>query len=423
MAEETITLTKRDTERLRVLHRVLDGLITEVYAGQLLKITDRQVRTLLGRVRAEGAKGIIHRSRGRESPRKMPKALEDRIARIIGSKYPDFSPLHASEKLAERHRIKVSREKLRQVMMDKGLWKRRRQRKEAHIWRERKHRLGEMVQMDGSHHDWLEGRGPWMVLMGYVDDATGRFYGRFYDHEGVYPAMDSLGRYIGLYGLPLAIYLDKHSTYKTTRQPDTDELLKEKQQAETQFERALSELGIQTIHAHSPQAKGRVERSFRTLQDRLVKEMRLARAGSLEEANRFLERWLPVYNRRFALEALEPEDLHRRLTKSVVLDDVLCIKGFRTVNEGYIVKWRGRTFVLDKPSLTLRRQKLVVLERFDGSLALRFKGRDLAYREALEPPRRAPKPAVVKSRRKPPKYHPPASHPWRHQLFGNGQPL
>jgi len=131
MAEETITLTKRDT--------------------------DRQVRTLLGRVRAEGAKGIIHRSR--ESPRKMPKALEDRIARIIGSKYPDFSPLHASEKLAERHRIKVSREKLRQVMMDKGLWKRRRQRKEAHLWRERKHRLGEMVQMDGSHHDWLEGRG------------------------------------------------------------------------------------------------------------------------------------------------------------------------------------------------------------------------------------------------------------------------
>lgn len=423
MAEETITLTKRDAERLRVLHQVMDEKIGQVFAGELLGISDRQVRTLLGRVREEGAKGLVHRSRGRESPRKMAEALEDRIGEIIRSRYPDFSPLLASEKLRERHRIEVSREKVRQVMMAKGLWKRRRFRKEAHFWRERRHHLGEMVQMDGSHHDWLEGRGPWMVLMGYVDDASGRFWGRFYDHEGVYPAMDSLKRYIELYGLPLAIYLDKHSTYKTTRQADTDELLKEKQQAETQFERGLGELGIRVIHAHSPQAKGRVERSFRTLQDRLVKEMRLAGIKTLEEANRFLERWLSVYNQRFAREALEAGDLHRSLPKSVVLDDVLCIKGFRTVNEGYLVKWRGRIFVLQKPSLTLRRQKLVVLERFDGRLVLRFRGRDLAYREVLEPPRRAPKPAVVKIRRRPPKYNPPASHPWRHQLFGNGQPL
>jgi transposase len=423
MAEETITLTKRDAERLRVLHQVMDEKISQVFAGELLGLSDRQVRTLLSRVREEGAKGLVHRSRGRKSPRKMPEAMEDRIAGIIGRKYPDFSPLLASEKLLERHRIEVSREKVRQVMMAKGLWKRRRFRKEAHFWRERKHRLGEMVQMDGSHHDWLEGRGPRLVLMGYVDDATGRFYGRFYDHEGVYPAMDSLKRYIELYGLPLAIYLDKHSTYKTTRQPDMDELLKEKQQAETQFERALGELGIRVIHAHSPQAKGRVERSFRTLQDRMVKEMRLVGIKTLEEANRFLERWLPIYNRRFVREALEPGDLHRPLPKSVILDDVLCIKGFRTVNEGYLVKWRGRTFVLEKPSLTLRRQKLAVLERFDGSLMLRFKGRDLEYRQVLEPPRRAPKPVVVKIKRRPPKYNPPASHPWRHQIFGNGQPL
>lgn len=423
MAEETITLTKRDAERLRVLHQVMDEKVGQVFAGELLGISDRQVRTLLGRIREEGAKGLVHRSRGRESPRKMAEALEDRIGEIIRSRYPDFSPLLASEKLRERHRIEVSREKVRQVMMAKGLWKRRRFRKEAHFWRERRHHLGEMVQMDGSHHDWLEGRGPWMVLMGYVDDATGRFWGRFYDHEGVYPAMDSLKRYIELYGLPLAIYLDKHSTYKTTRQADTDELLKEKQQAETQFERGLGELGIRVIHAHSPQAKGRVERSFRTLQDRLVKEMRLAGIKTLEEANRFLDRWLSVYNQRFAREALEAGDLHRSLPKSAVLDDVLCIKGFRTVNEGYLVKWRGRTFVLQKPSLTLRRQKLVVLERFDGRLVLRFRGRDLAYREVLEPPRRAPKPAVAKIRRKPPKYNPPASHPWRHQIFGNGQPL
>jgi hypothetical protein len=276
-----------------------------------------------------------------------------------------------------------------------------------------------MVQMDGSHHAWLEGRGPRLVLMGYVDDATGRFYGRFYDHEGILPAMESLRGYIGLYGLPLAIYLDKHSTYKTTRQADMDELLRGVQ-AETQFERALGELGIQVIHAHSPQAKGRVERVFKTLQDRLVKEMRLAGVKSLEEANAFLERYLDAFNRRFMKEALEPGDLHRPLPKSVNLDDVLCIKGVRTINEGYLVKWRSRTFVLAQDSLTLRRQKVTVRDRFDSRLSLRFKGRDLVYREVQEPRPVQPKPVLAKPRRRPPKYYPPATHPWRHQSFGVG---
>jgi transposase len=421
MDEETITLTKREAERLRILHRVLDRTIRQVDAGEILGITDRQVRTLLRRVEAQGAKGLIHGSRGKPSPRKMAEELEERITAIIRARYPDFSPLHAAEKLFERHRIGVSREKVRQVMMAHGLWKRRRVRKEAHLWRERKHHVGEMVQMDGSHHAWLEERGPRLVLMGYVDDATGRFYGRFYDHEGVYPAMDSLRRYIGLYGLPLAIYLDKHSTYKTTRQADMDELLRGVQ-AETQFERALGELGIQIIHAHSPQAKGRVERIFKTLQDRLVKEMRLAGVKSLEEANAFLARYLDAFNRRFTKEALEPGDLHRPLPKSVNLNDVLCIKGVRTINEGYLVKWRSRTFVLERQPLTLRRQKVTVLDRFDSRLSLRFKGRDLDYREVQEPRPARPKPVLAKPRRKPPKYNPPPTHPWRHQSFGVGYP-
>jgi len=419
MEEETITLTKREAEKLRILHQVMERMLTQVGAGEILGITDRQVRTLLRRVRTEGAKGLVHRGRGRVSPRRMPEEMEDRIEKIIRSKYPDFSPLHASEKLGERHRIEVSREKVRQVMMARGIWKRRRARKEDHVWRERKHHVGEMVQMDGSHHDWLEGRGPRLVLMGYVDDATGRFYGRFYDHEGVLPAMASLRGYIELYELPLAIYLDKHSTYKTTRQADMDELLRGVQ-AETQFERALAELGIRIIHAHSPQAKGRVERVFKTLQDRLVKEMRLAGVKSLQEANSFLEDYLDTFNRRFMKEALEPGDLHRALPKSVVLDDVICIKGVRTVNEGYLVRWRGRMFVLQKPSLTLRRQKVTVLDRFDGRLLLRFKGRDLEYREVREPRPAEPKPVMIKPRRKPPKYDPPPTHPWRHMIFGNG---
>jgi hypothetical protein len=315
----------------------------------------------------------------------------------------------------------VSREKLRQLMMARGLWKRRRARKEDHVWRERKHHVGEMVQMDGSHHAWLEEWGPKLVLMGYVDDATGRFYGRFYDHEGVYPAMDSLRGYIGLYGLPQAIYLDKHSAYKTTRQADMDELLRGSQ-AETQFERALSELGVRTIHAHSPQAKGRIERIFKTLQDRLVKEMRLAGVRTIDEANRFLEGYLDLFNRRFMKEALEPGDLHRPLPKTVVLDDILCIKGLRTVNAGYLVRWRGRRFVPARPSLTLRRQKIVVLERFDGRVSLRFKGKDLEYREVREPGPMKTEPPPIRPRSKPPKYTPPPTHPWRHLTFGAGHP-
>jgi transposase len=196
MREDVVRMTKRELERWQVIQRVLRGELTQVLAGEALGLSERQVRRMVKKVRRRGARALAHASRGRESPRKMPEAMEERIAEIIHSRYPDFSPLHAAEKLSERHRIEVSREKVRQVMMAKGLWKRRRYRKAVHVWRERKHHLGELVQMDGSHHDWLEGRGPWMVLMGYVDDATGRFYGRFYDHEGVYPAM----------GQPQALY-------------------------------------------------------------------------------------------------------------------------------------------------------------------------------------------------------------------------
>lgn len=416
MDEETITLTNRDAERLRILHQVMNGKITQVDAGGILGITDRQVRTLLRRVEVEGAKGLIHRSRGRVSPRRMSARLEDRMAEIIRAKYTDFSPLHAAEKLEQRHRIRISREKVRQVMMSHGLWKRRRRRREDHLWRERKHRLGEMVQMDGSHHAWLEERGPKIVLMGYVDDATGRFYGRFYDHEGVYPAMDSLRRYLELYGLPLAIYLDKHSTYKTSRQADMEELLKDRQ-AETQFERALGELGIRVIHAHSPQAKGRVERIFRTLQDRLVKEMRLAGIRTLEEANRFLESYLETFNQRFMKEALEPGDLHRPLPKSVVLGDILCIKGLRTINDGYLIRWRSQTYVLEKRSLSVRRQKVVVLDRFDGRVSFRFKDRDLEYRPAPAPKPAVPIAVVRPWRETPKKPCPLPTHPWKRVPF------
>jgi hypothetical protein len=413
MREDTITMTRRELERYQMIQRSLRREITQAEAGELLELSERHIRRLVKKVRLKGMRGLVHGNRGRPSPRKMSVEFEERIASIIGQRYGDFAPLHATEKLWERHKVRVSREKVRRIMMAKGLWRRRRRRKEDHVWRERKPHVGEMVQLDGSHHSWLEKRGPRLVLMGYVDDATGRFFGRFYDHEGIYPAMDSLRRYIGRYGLPQSIYLDKHSTYKTTRQPDTDELLRD-EQAQTQFERAAVELGIKLIHANSPQAKGRIERTFGTLQDRLVKEMRLAGVASCAEANRFLDRYLPIHNRRFMKAPLRPQDLHRPVPKSLNLDDIFCLQGIRTVNNGYIIKWTSRTFVLTRPSLTLRRKKVVVREWFDAKLSIRFKGKELEYKE-VDTVR--PKPTVrvfaMKIRRKPPKYIPPATHPWK----------
>ena len=413
MSEDIITMSRREWGRYQLIERSLKKEITQARAAELLELSERHVRRLVNRVRLKGIRGLIHRNRGRPSPRKMSLEMVERIASLIAERYPDFGPLHAAEKLWERHKVRVSREKVRRIMMAKGLWRRRRRRKEDHVWRERKPHVGEMVQMDGSHHSWLEKRGPRLVLMGYVDDASNRVFGRFYDYEGIYPAMDSLRRYIERYGLPQSIYLDKHSTYRTSRQPDTEELLRD-EQAQTQFERALNEVGIKAIHANSPQAKGRIERTFGTFQDRLVKEMRLEGVSTCEEANRFLDVYLPKHNRRFMKEPLRPQDLHRPVPKSLNLDDIFCLQGIRTVNNGYIIKWTSRTFVLTRPSLTLRRQKVVVREWFDGRLSIRFRGKELEYKEVdMVRPKPAVRVFAIKVRRKPPKYIPPPTHPWK----------
>ena len=415
MEKELITLSTREIERLRIIHKVMDRNMTQIEASEILGITDRQIRNIITKIKEKGDQGIAHRNRGRAAPNKMREELEDRIGEIIKKKYADFKPTLASEKLLELHAIRVGREKLRQIMISKGIWRVRRYNKEVHQWRERKHYYGQMIQADGSHHDWLEGRGPKMVLMGYVDDATGQVFGRFYDHEGVFPAMDSLERYIRLYRLPKSLYLDKHSTYKTTRQPDLDELLRG-ETAETQFARACRELEIRIIHAHSPQAKGRIERVFGTLQDRLVKEMRLAGVSSIEEANAFLETFLPVYNERFAIAAKKQGDLHRPLPEAVDLREIFCLKATRTINNGYIVKWRGRMFLIENPSITMRRRKVTFMEHFDGKIAIKFNGRYLDFREVLKlRPVQAPevkKPGNEPVKKKS-KYIPPADHPWR----------
>lgn len=419
MAKEVITMSKKEIDRLRILHRVIDKHLTQVYGARLLGITDRQVRNLIHKIREHGDKGIVHGNRGRVAANKMPIKLEERIGRIIERKYRDFGPTLASEKLFELDGIKVGREKLRQIMVAKGQWRvRKRRDREVHQWRERKAYHGEMVQFDGSHHMWLEDRGPKMVFMGYIDDATNRIFGRFYEYEGVYPAMDSFRHYIECYGLPRSVYLDKHSTYKTIRQPNLYEELRGERPS-TQYQRALKELGIEVIHAHSPQAKGRVERLFGTLQDRLIKEMRLAKIQTIKEANDFLEMYLPKYNERFSKMALEEGNLHTALPDGVDLREIFCLKDIRTINDGFIVRWKGRKFLIENASIALRRRKVEVREHFDGDLTIKFKDRYLDFHEVFESksaknqPQKEP---VNGNGKKKGKYIPPPDHPWkRHQ--------
>jgi hypothetical protein len=346
----------------------------------------------------------------------MPIKLEERIGRIIERKYPDFGPTLASEKLYELDGIRVSKEKARRIMIEKGLWRvRRRRGRDIHQWRERKHYFGEMVQFDGSHHMWLEERGPKMVLMGYIDDATNHTFGRFYEYEGLYPAMDSLTHYIKRYGLPRSFYLDKYKTYKATRPPNLYEELCGKG-AMTEYQRALDELGIELIHADSPQAKGRVERLFGTLQDRLIKEMRLAKIKTIDEANDFLEIYLPVYNKRFSKIAFKEGNLHNPLPDGVDLREIFCLKDIRTINNGFIVRWKGKRFLIDNASIAMRNRKVEVREHFDGELTIKFNSRYLNFHEVFEP-----KPVTTPSQKQPVngngkkkgKYIPPPDHPWR----------
>ena len=419
MRKDLITLTRQEHERLQVIRKVMNGELRQREAGELVGVTDRQIRNLVRKVKEKGARGLAHGNRGQPSPKRMPEELVSRIVVIVKEKYGDFKPKFAAEKLWKKEKIRVSDEKLRQIMIEAGLWRVHRRQRDVHQWRERKAYYGEMVQMDGSHHGWLEGRGPKLVLMGLVDDARNVFYGHFYDFEGVFPAMNALEGYIRRYGIPQSLYVDKHSTYKTSREPSEDELLRG-EEAQTQFERAAVELGIKLIHAHSPQAKGRIERVFGTLQDRLVKEMRLARVSTLGQANRFLELYLPRFNAQFGREALRPGDLHRPLSQEINLEEIFCLKAQRTIHNGYFIRWRGKRYAIEEPSRRMKRRPALVIEHFDGRMIVRFEGKDLRYREIQEQerPQIAPRKPSSALPVKKVRHIPPPDHPWRRLRIG-----
>jgi transposase len=380
---DMLVMSIEEIRRLKAMHSVLDKHITQKTVASMLGLSERQIRRLVRVIREKGEQGIIHALRGRPSNRRLPDEVRVRVLSLYQERYPDFGPTLASEKLFECDGIRISDETLRKWLIEAGFWKKRRKRSIYRQWRRRKECFGEMVQMDGSHHDWLEGRGPQLVLMAYIDDATNITYARFYDYEGTLPAMDGFKGYVKKHGLPISIYLDMHTTYKSSKKRTEWE---EFEGAEflSQFERALKELGVEVIHALSPQAKGRVERLFGVLQDRLVKEMRLRGIKTKEEANEFLEEYLPRYNERFRVCPVNEADAHLRLPSRVDLDSYLCIKRNRTVRKDNTIALDGRLYQIQERS----GKKVVVEERLDGSLRMVNKGVALKYNEITERPKK-----------------------------------
>ena len=410
--KDMITMSRREATRLHILRQAVEKRMTQGEAAGLMGLSDRQVRRLIQRVRAEGEAGICHRARGKVSNHRIPPRVKARALTLFRETYRDFNLVHATEKLGERHEISIHAETLRLWLQAADIPYRKRRARQHRQWRERKAHAGELVQLDGSHHDWFEGRGPVCVFLGYIDDATNTVHGRFYDYEGTWPALDSLKRYIRQYGLPQSVYLDKHTTYKSWAPPTLDEQLTD-QKPRSQFERSLAELGIEVIHANSPQAKGRVERLFKTLQDRLVKELRLLGVTSVAEANAFLESYLPQYNRRFSRVAASVADLHRPTPSSRALDRVLCIREERTVKNDFTIAHNRTLYQLVQAT---RAKKVTVEARLDGTLHITYRGHELRYRAIpARPPKATPEPPVRLSEKHP--GIPPVDHPWRRLIL------
>ena len=409
---EVLVMTGEESKRLYVIQQVLERKIRQRQAAALLGRSVRQIRRLVRRIRREGPGGIGHRLRGRRSNRRHTDTLQQRVLALYQARYADFGPTLAREKLAERHRLVVGRETLRRWLVAAGVWAGQRQTPRHHQWRERKASFGEMVQVDGSHHDWLEGRGPRLVLMGYIDDATNRVFARFYDYEGTLPALDSFARYARRYGLPQSVYVDRHTTYQGRGTPTRDDELAGRARPQSQFERALGELGVRVIPAYSPQAKGRIERLFGTFQDRLVKELRLAAVTTRETANGFLARYLPLHNRRLSHPPRSPVNLHRPCPPPHQLQRVLTIRDRHALRNDNTVQHATQTYLLETRWNGHRPKTIDAEVRLDGQLYLLTGDRVLRYRQLPGRPVVAPPPSRAPSRRRA-RIIPSADHPWR----------
>jgi Homeodomain-like domain-containing protein len=403
-------MTQAERDRLVALKKAKKKLITQKEAAEELGITERQVRRLLCALKRRGDKAVVHALRGLPSKRKIgEETAREAIAILSQPVYRGFGPTLASEYLAKKHNIEVSRETVRQWMIEAKLWRARRQHvEEIHEWRPRRSRFGELVQWDTSDHDWLEGRGEEMLLINMIDDATSRWFARFVASDSTVENMNLLERYIQKHGRPLAYYTDKAALFQTAVKTKRDGSRAGKDREElppTQIGRALQELGITWIAAHSPQAKGRVERGFSTAQDRLVKGMRVAGITTMEQANHYLEtEFLPWCNETIAVVPASADDAHRPLEKHHDLMAILSHMETRQVNNDYTIQLDAKFYQIARKDVCtgLRGAVVRVENRRDGSVAVRFRDRYLSVIQCAQRPKvTSVKPAQTNQQAKP----------------------
>jgi transposase len=400
-------MTQTERDRLVALKKAKKKVITQREAAAELGLSTRQVKRLLYAMKKRGDKAVIHGLRGKPSNRRIEEDIKREAVKILSTEvYRGFGPTLAAEYLRKKHGVGVSKETLRQWMIEAKLWRAKEEKVEnPHVWRPRRSRCGELVQWDTSEHDWLEGRGEKLYLIAMIDDATSRLFARFVRHDTSAENMRLLWSYLEKFGRPVAFYTDKATMFRTAEKRKRDEPGVDKDPVEmppTQIGRALRELGITWIAAHSPQAKGRVERNFQTAQDRLVKGMRVAGVKTLEEANQYLEQdYLAWWDRELTVEASNPDNAHRPLDKSHNLAASLSHVETRQVENNYTLRFDGDRYQIGRSAIVsgLRRANVRVEKRLDGSLAVRYGERylpvtvcDVADRPQASPPVKATKP-------------------------------
>jgi len=372
-------MNQEERDWLEWLKRVQDGVVTQQHAAAKMGVSDRWVRKLLVRLKTDGDAVVVHGLRGRSSNRRIDEQTRARVMELLKQpEWHDFGPTFASEQLAKRHDIEVSKETVRGWMIAAGIWKAAyRKLGEKHFWRPRRSGYGELVQWDTSTHDWLEGRGGVRYLVRWIDDATSRSGGRFVLHDGTRENMGVLWQYVGSNGRMVDLYTDRAGIF--TVPPRAKESAQQRQEADrlTQFGRGLRELGIGWIPAHSPQAKGRVERSFGTDQDRLVKHLRLAKVKTLQDANKYLEtEYWPEWNERFARPLEGVVDMHRALTPELDLASALSHVEQRVISNDYTFSFAGRRYQIARTDVKagMRGRSVRIELHLNGALRVRFEG-------------------------------------------------
>jgi len=376
--ERIIPMSTKEIERAEMFGQVKQKTLSQKKAAEALSLTERHVRRLFAKYKREGAIALVSKKRGAPGNHRLPSGVKDLLISLIREKYPDFGPTLAHEKIKEVHGINISVFTVRRLMIANDLWKDKKiKRRRVYQLRERRSREGELAQTDGSPHDWFEGRGPKCSLMHCVDDATGKIKAAiFAPSEATWSYFDLMQQYILTHGRPLALYNDKHGVFKVNR---ADALSGD---GLTQFGRAMQELGIHIVYANTPQAKGRIERSNRTLQDRLAKELRLNNISTIEEANAFLPVFIEDYNRRFAVIPKDSNNAHTPLLKEQNLESIFTIQEFRHLSKNLTFQYKNTIYqvVTEREEYALRKAKVVIHEKKNGSIEVFYKNKPLKVR-------------------------------------------